>query len=286
MGEEELVEMTGPARDLDLARRAYKADDIALSKEAHDGMALLPSAREPHKGSSSQYIRNVVLGGMDGIITTFAIVAGVAGASLDANYVLVLGFANVLADAISMGLGDYTSSKAELQYELAERKREYWEMENYPEGELREMIEIYMSKGFSEEDAENIVRTMAKNKDFFVDHMMVQELGIMPPDPDEAVWKEGLVTFLSFIVFGCVPLLSFLILSATSSSFGVQFGISCALTALTLIVLGLLKSKMSGINYISGTIGVLVTGVLAAAAAYFVGWLLSTVFDVSEGATS
>ena len=86
-------------------------------------------------------------GGLDGIITTFAVVAGVAGASLSAGVVLILGFANLIADGISMAIGDYLSSKSEREYEAAERKREAWEVEHYPEGEKKELVELYEAQG-------------------------------------------------------------------------------------------------------------------------------------------
>ena len=76
-------------------------------------------------------------GGLDGIITTFAVVAGVAGASLSSGVVLILGFANLIADGLSMAIGDYLSTKAENEYNKAERAREKWEVENYPEGEKK-----------------------------------------------------------------------------------------------------------------------------------------------------
>ena len=82
-------------------------------------------------------------------------------------------------------------------------------MENNPQGEIDEMIEIYEGKGFSKEDATVIISTMAKNTDFFIDHMCVQELGIMAPDEDDSPLKQGGVMFISFMLFGCVPLLAY-----------------------------------------------------------------------------
>ena len=76
----------------------------------------------------------------------------------------------------SMGVGEFLSSKATNEWILSERRREEWEMENYPEGEIREMIDIYKQKGMSHEDAKLVIETMAKYKDFFVDVMMSEEL--------------------------------------------------------------------------------------------------------------
>lgn len=77
-----------------------------------------------------------------------------------------------------MGVGEFLSSKANNEWILSERKREVWELENYPEGEIREMIDIYTARGMSTEDATLVVNTMAKYRDFFVDIMMQQELDL------------------------------------------------------------------------------------------------------------
>src|SRR3989344_4808964 len=136
-------------RNLEKARSAWRNHDPEASRKAHeDG-----GAPEEHQTGHGQYLKSFVYGGLDGIVTTFAVVAGVAGANLSASVVLVLGVANLIADGISMAFGDYLSTKAENQYMAAQRVREIWEVKNYPEGEKREMVELYISKGISEEDA-------------------------------------------------------------------------------------------------------------------------------------
>lgn len=105
-----------------------------------------------------------------------------------------------------MAFGEYMSSASEKQYTLTERRREEWEFDSNPEGEIKEMIDIYKEKGFDEEEAEQILRMMAKHRDFFIDHMMVEELGLMTPDPDESPLMNGVVIFVSFLLFGFTPL--------------------------------------------------------------------------------
>ena len=117
-----------------------------------------------------------MLGGLDGIVTTFAVVSGATGGGLGTDVILVLGFSNILADALSMGVGDALSSKAEQEYVLAEKDRETWEMENYPEGEIQEMIEIFTEKGMTKEDSEMIMQKYAEYPELFVEFMMNFEL--------------------------------------------------------------------------------------------------------------
>jgi VIT1/CCC1 family predicted Fe2+/Mn2+ transporter len=261
------------------ARNAFKAGDVHLSEIAHQQrIQELKESPEKHKTGSGQFVKNIVFGGLDGIITTFAVVAAVAGADLPTDVVLVLGFSNLVGDGVSMGLGDYLSSKAEVEYAMSEREREQWEMDNAPDGEKAEMVEIYQQAGFSQEDATLIIDTMAKNKKFFVDHMMVQELGIMVPDPDDQLWLEGLVMFGSFCLFGFVPLLAYLFTDDKDVAFGTALG----LTGATLFVLGLVKARINSANYLIAGLTTLLNGALAAAAAYFIGWGIASITDVND----
>lgn len=135
----------------------------------------------------------MIFGGLDGILTSFAIVAGAAGGNLSTNVVLILGFSNIFADALAMGVGEFLSSKAENEWILSERKREEWEFENFPDGEIKEMVEIYEDRGMSHDDAVLVIHTMAKYKDFFVDVMMTQELQLQVPDVNHVKesFREG-----------------------------------------------------------------------------------------------
>lgn len=112
---------------------------------------------------AQDFIKSMVFGGLDGIITTFAVVAAGAGADLEGKVVVLMGFANLVSDGISMGLGDYFSEKSENEFIRGEKKRELWEMENNPEGEVQEMIEIFMDKKkLTEDDATEICTTYGK----------------------------------------------------------------------------------------------------------------------------
>ncbi len=257
-----------PSRDVNKAREAYKDRDVEASIQAHQ-----PQAEERHKEGEGKYIKSIIYGGLDGIITTFAVVAGVAGASLSAGVVLILGFANLIADGLSMAIGDYLSTKAENEYNRAEREREAWEVRHYPEGERRELVELYIEKGMSQSDAEAIVEIIAKNQDAWIEIMMVEELGII--ESDESPIKNAVATFLSFAVFGFVPLaahVSALFIPALQTR---AFGSACALTALTLFVLGALKVRVTERRWWLSGAEMLLVGGIAAAAAYGIGYALS-----------
>lgn len=204
---------------------------------------------QPHEG----FLKPLIFGGLDGILTSFAIVAGAAGGNMAIPVVLVLGFSNIFADALAMGVGEFLSSKAENEWILSERRRENWEMENYPEGEIREMIDIYQSRGMSREDATKVIETMAKYQDFFVDIMMAEELQLQVPEDDHKVesMKEGVVMFCSFATFGSLPLLGYVIFPALFPDLDADslFATACIITGLVLFGMGCVKSIFSAANW-------------------------------------
>ena len=261
-------------RDLDAAKAAFDTADADASRRAHDNGAQ--GEAEAHAGEASKYVKSLVFGGLDGTITTFAVVAASKGGGLDSNVVLLMGFANLVADGLSMGFGDYLSSKAELEYVKTEKKREKWELDNYPEGEKREMIELYMARGMTEEDATQVIGTLAKYKNLFLDLMLVEELGLMPPDDSDNPAKNGLVTFCAVGVFGFVPLLPYVFGRAIGGAdTNAMFGSACGLTALTMAALGAAKAKFTNQNMTNSAGMMLVNGSLAAASAYLVSWGVS-----------
>jgi len=274
-----------------LAKKYHSEKDAVASRNHHAqaersvdvGDPSTSEQNEERHGSAGDIIKSVVLGGLDGIITTFAIVCAVSGSGqLGAKVVIMMGVANLVADAISMGLGDYLSERAENDYVAKEQEREQWEMENYLEGEISEMADIYVSKGFSRPDALEILHKMVENKQFFLEHMMVEEIGVMPVDPNAAPAKKGLVTFVSFMVFGSVPLIVYIGWYRTLSK-NVVFGIASGAVGITLFSLGCLKSKLiqggaremctSGAEMVS-------LGSLACTASYLIGWGLERMMDV------
>mmetsp|Transcript_20586 Transcript_20586/g.37003 ORF Transcript_20586/g.37003 Transcript_20586/m.37003 type:complete len:266 (-) Transcript_20586:266-1063(-) len=228
----------------DGARKAYDGLDSEASRNFHDTKHVSTNT-EMHQ-TEGGFLKPLIFGGLDGILTSFAIVAGAAGGSMPIPVVLVLGFSNIFADALAMGVGEFLSSKAENEWILSERRRENWEMENYPEGEIEEMIDIYEKRGMSREDATQVINTMSKYKDFFVDIMMAEELALQVPEEDHKTesMKEGVVMFCAFATFGSLPLLGYVIIPALFPNSGeeVLFSAACVITGMVLFGMGCVKS--------------------------------------------
>src|SRR3990167_6334872 len=154
------------------ARAAYESKDIEATKQAHTAEAI-KSATERHE-TTGTYVGDFVYGAIDGSVTTFAVVSGVAGAALSSNIVIILGLANLLADGFSMAIGNYLSSKSDIEFAQKEREREEWEVEHYPKGEIEEIRGIFRAKGFEGKKLEDAVETITSNKKLWVDTMMAE----------------------------------------------------------------------------------------------------------------
>jgi len=262
------------SRKIDEARKAFQKGDSEASRRAHSAkMAEAAGPVEGHTQGRGKYVKSIVYGGLDGIITTFAVVAGVAGASLSAGVVLILGFANLIADGLSMAVGDYLSTKSENEYNAMERKREEWEVDHYPEGEKQEMLELYTAKGMIEEDAREIVERLSRNRKVWVDVMMVEELSII--EESESPLSNAVATFFSFEVFGFIPMLAYVAAQFFPPLASSSFLLACLLTGGTLFVLGSLKVFITGRNWLISGIEMLIVGGIASAASYGVGVALS-----------
>lgn len=247
-------------KSIGAARAAFRDRDTERSRVEHQKKI---DHNESHNTEASDYVKCVVFGGLDGIMTTFAIIAAAAGSSQAFSTILVFGFSNVVADAFSMGFGEYVSGSAEIDHAASERRREEWEVENAKDLEIEEMVEIYEHKGLSPEDARTVVTILAKDNKMFVDFMMVNELGIMIPDEDVNLpVKQGAVMFSAFITFGSVPLLAYLFAWSGRGLDGV-FVASCLMTAVALMALGSIKGYLTGMNIPRSALLMLLNGVIS-----------------------
>ena len=240
-----------------------------------------------YDSGAGDYLKAMVFGALDGIVTTFSVVSGVSGAEYDSDVVLVLGMANLLADGLSMGVGEWVSGKAAIDFMRAERDREEWELENAPDVERQEMIDLYVARGISPHDARTVVDILFSDKDVATNVMMREELGYNLDDEHRSPFRQGLIMYLAFVVAGSVPLLSFAIsraFFASSATRATNFAISCALTAITLFALGAIKQRIAlmgnALSMLKGGCIMLGNGGLSAAVAYGVGAGLTALFAV------
>jgi len=210
-------------------------------------------------------LRDVVYGSIDGSVTTFAIVAGVAGAGLSSFVIIALGLANVLADGFSMAAGNYSGTKAERENLERIRAIETRHIAENPEGERREVKEILARKGLSGEVLDQAVAEITSDQESWIALMLEGEYGLGGLDPHPL--RAALATFLSFLVAGLIPLTPFVL------GFENAFALSAWATGAVFFVIGTLKSRWSLKSWWRSGSETLLIGGIAALIAYAVGTL-------------
>lgn len=254
------------------ARAAFGQRDVDATRLEHSKPTVNRS-HERHGGSASEYIKSIVFGGLDGIMTTFAITTAAAGVGADYKTILILGLSNKIADAFAMGFGEYVSGNAERDFAMAERQRESWEVENCFDMEIQELVDVYVSHGIPEPDAIRMVSIVSKDPKVFVDFMMVDELQLLV-DLDDVYGplKQGIVMFFSFITFGIIPLLAYF--SGHGKGMDSVFAMSVLLTAIALIILGAIKGHLTDISMFKAALTMVLNGVVSGIVSYSVGLLM------------
>ncbi len=223
-------------------------------------------------GRLQEYLKQIVYGGNDGIVTTFAVVAGFAGfgaegaATIGGIAVLLFGLANLFADATAMGLGEFLSSRSEQDVYRATREKELHEIKTNTEFEKAEVVEILTARGMGREDAQDIASTMSRNPEFMADFMMQYEIGMADPT-DDGPAARGLMTFVSFIFFGSAPLLPYFFMDPVPAT----FTISILATFSALIALGSLRWHVTNETLARCVGETVLVGGICAAVAYLVG---------------
>ncbi len=241
------------------------------NEHSHDPSDIAERLEEPFRAS---YLRDYIYGGIDGAVTTFAIVAGVAGAELSTGIVLVLGIANLVGDGFSMAAGNYSGTRSEIEEQRTLRAMESRHVEAYPEGEREEVRQIFARKGFEGEALEAAVDVITAERERWIDFMMAEEHGAARVS--RAPKSAAFATFTAFLICGAAPLIPYLLAwfgwfdMDPAMLFQVAGVITCAVFFAIGSAQGLFVEKPGW------RLGVetLATGASAAAIAYLIGWAL------------
>jgi VIT1/CCC1 family predicted Fe2+/Mn2+ transporter len=212
------------------------------------------------------YLRDWVYGGIDGAVTTFAVVAGVVGAGLSARTVLILGAANLLADGFSMAASNYSGTKTERDDHARLRAVEERHIDLVPEGEVEEIRQIFQAKGFQGEGLENVVAVITADRQRWIETMLTEEYGL--PGTLRSPLKAAASTFLAFLICGLVPLLPFVV------SLPAPIALSTASTAAVFFAIGSVKSRWSLTAWWRSDFETLTIGMAAAAFAFAAGTIV------------
>jgi vacuolar iron transporter family protein len=225
-----------------------------------------------HSDPDHNYLRDFIYGAIDGAVTTFAVVSGVAGAELSTGIVIVLGVANLVGDGFSMAAGNFLGTRAEQQLRARARLREEREIELYPDGEREEIRQILRRKGFDGDALEPAVEIITSDKKQWVDMMMTDELGLPLHGPDPL--RAACTTFVAFLLIGLIPLLPFINESLELFPLSAPFLWSSLLTGAAFLGIGVGKSRFVEQAWYWSGLETLLIGGSAATLAYLAGALL------------
>ena len=214
-------------------------------------------------------VRELVFGSLDGLIVPLGVVSGVAGGVGDSRAVIVAGIAEAFAGALSMGAGEFIASRSEAQVHQTEVRKELDEMENAPEFEMRELIEIYEQDGMTPDDASTVVRTLARYPQAYQTAMVGKELGIPTLEIETVKIPQAVTMGFSYLVGSIFPLIAYFFFPVP-----VAFPISLVLTFVALVILGVIKGKLASMNLPKSILEIVVVGGVSAGGGYLLGtWL-------------
>ena len=239
-----------------------------MSVADHSSEAIARRLAEPNPPS---LLRDGVYGGIDGSVTTLAIVAGVAGAGLSNAVVLALGAASVLADGFSMAAGNFAGTRAERAERDHLRAIEREQILAYPKGEREEVRQILAAKGLEGGVLEGAVDALTSDRERWIETMLVEEYGLGPVDPRPL--RSAVATFVAFVACGLVPLVPFVL------ALSQPFVPSVVATGFVFVAIGALKSRWTGEPAWRAGAETLLIGGIAAGIAYGAGALVGGIAE-------
>lgn len=213
--------------------------------------------------TSSEAVRDVVIGMADGLTVPFALAAGISGAIASTHIVVTAGLAEVAAGSIAMGLGGFLAARGDAEHYATELKREETEIVKMPEMEAQEIVDLFTEYGLTANEATPVVNALRRNPKAWRDFMMKFELGLSAPDPRRAL-RSALTIAGSYVVGGMIPLLPYMLATDPRTA----LFISVVVTLLALIVFGFVKGHFTGVSKMKSAWQTALVGSLAAGAAF------------------
>jgi VIT1/CCC1 family predicted Fe2+/Mn2+ transporter len=252
--------------------RDRRRDRRRALEEEHTPLAV---SRRLGRRPSPSYLHDFIYGAVDGAVTTFAVVAGAAGANLDEAVVIILGGANLVADGFSMAVSNFLGSRAERQRRERARREEHLHIRLVPKGEREEIRQIFAAKGFAGQDLERVVEVITSDPELWADTMMSEELGLGAVEPNE--FRAAFATLIAFLTVGFLPLLVFVYDLVVPGNVDHAFTWSAVMTGVAFLVVGGMKARFVDQAWWRSALETLVVGGLAAMLAYAAGAILQGV---------
>jgi VIT1/CCC1 family predicted Fe2+/Mn2+ transporter len=220
--------------------------------------------------TGTESVRDIVIGMSDGLTVPFALAAGLAGAVASSSVVVTAGLAEIAAGSLAMGLGGFLAARTDAEHYASEEARERREVQEIPEEETREVIEVLGRYGLTPEEVAPVVAGLRRRPGAWIDFMMRFELGLERPDPRRAV-RSALTIAAAYIAGGLVPLSPYFFVGAPRAALPASIGV----TMVSLFVFGFVKGRFTGARPLRSAAQTVVVGGLAATAAFLLARLFA-----------
>jgi VIT1/CCC1 family predicted Fe2+/Mn2+ transporter len=221
--------------------------------------------------TSSDVVRDIVIGMSDGLTVPFALAAGLTGAINSTGIIVTAGLAEIAAGSIAMGLGGYLAARSDAEHYAKEREREKREVAEIPHEEMREVAEVFQAYGLTEDETWPIVQALRRQPANWIDFMMRFELGLEKPEPKRAV-VSALTIAGAYIGGGFIPLAPYIFSHSTSSA----LLLSVAMTLVALTIFGFVKGRFTGTKPLRSALQTALIGSAAAGAAFGIARLITS----------
>jgi len=213
--------------------------------------------------TSSDVVRDIVIGMSDGLTVPFALAAGLTGAIEQTGIIVTAGLAEIAAGSIAMGLGGYLAAKSDAEHYAKEREREKREVAEIPHEEMREVAEVFQAYGLTEEETWPIVQALRRQPKNWIDFMMRFELGLEKPEPRRALISAVTIAG-AYVAGGLVPLAPYIFTHSSSTALFISVG----LTLFALFAFGYVKGRFTGTKPLRSALQTTLIGSVAAGAAF------------------
>lgn len=220
--------------------------------------------REPEHPSAGGFLRDMVFGANDGVVTAIGFLVGISSSVASQTVVVIAGVLTIIAGAASMALGNYLAVKSQKEFYEAMEKIERWEMENKPDVEKDEIREIYTNYGFDKEGVEILTKKVTSDKELWLKVMMRDELGLTR---EEAPKIAGVLIGLFYLAGGIPPLLPFILLQPLSRALIASIFVSVFVMAL----IGVIRWWLNKGSFKTKIVETIIIGLLAAAIGFVAG---------------
>jgi VIT1/CCC1 family predicted Fe2+/Mn2+ transporter len=254
--------------DTNPARRA--TTELGRAVQAADDTARAGQARPAEHHRKANWLRDVILGGQDGLVNILGIILGVIAGGGSRAVLIAAGFSAAITESISMGAVGYTSSVSERDYYRAEKAQEGEEIDTVPDTERQEVRDIYAAKGFSGELLDRVVDTITVDRESWLGTMMDEELHLQPVETPD-IMRSAVVITIATLIGHLIPLFPFLWLGQTPA-----LVLAIALSALVLFGVGVYSAVTLVGDWRKSGVKMVVIGLGAAAVGFAVGRLFHT----------